>query len=57
MNRYSRQFLRERFLQEQQSQLAEDAKIADPADAYLVLLDELEDGPENGGGDHSERAA
>ena len=42
MNPYSRQYLRERYLAEQQSQLAEDAKLDDPAAAYQELLAELE---------------
>ena len=42
MNPYSRQYLRERYLAEQQSQLAEDAKIDDPAAAYQALLAELD---------------
>jgi hypothetical protein len=41
MNRYNRQYLRERFLAVQQSQLAEDAKLDDPRVAYQALLDEL----------------
>jgi hypothetical protein len=35
--------LRERFLAEQQSQLREDAKLSDPAEAYRALLEELEE--------------
>ncbi len=42
MNPYSRQYLRERDLAEQQSQLAEDAKLDDPAAAYEELLAELD---------------
>lgn len=42
MNPYSRQYLRERYLAEQQSQLAEDAKLDDPAVAYRALLAELD---------------
>lgn len=42
MNPYSRQSLRDRYLAEQQSQLAEDAKLDDPAVAYQALLAELE---------------
>ncbi len=41
MNNYSRQYLRERYLAVQQSQLAEDAKLDDPHLAYQALLDEL----------------
>jgi len=41
MNHYSRQYLRERYLAVQQSQLAEDAKLDDPQVAYQALLDEL----------------
>ena len=41
MNHYSRQYLRERYLAVQQSQLAEDAKLDDPRAAYQALLDEL----------------
>ncbi len=41
MNPYSRQYLRERYLAEQQSQLAEDAKLDDPAVAYRSLLAEI----------------
>ncbi len=43
MTPYSRKYLRQRFLDTQQTQLAEDAKLADPADAYRELLDELTD--------------
>jgi hypothetical protein len=35
--------LRERFLAEQQSQLREDAKLSDPAEAYRALLEEIDD--------------
>ncbi len=42
MNPYSRQYLRERYLAEQQSQLAEDAKLDDPAAAYEALLAEID---------------
>ncbi len=42
MNHYSRQYLRERYLAEQQSQLAEDAKLDDPAAAYEALLAEID---------------
>jgi len=42
MNPYSRQYLRERYLAEQQSQMAEDAKLDDPAAAYRDLLAEIE---------------
>ncbi len=41
MNRYSRQYLRERYLAEQQAQLAKDAQLSDPAMAYRELLEEL----------------
>ena len=42
MNPYSRQYLRERYLLQQQSQLAEDAELDDPAAAYRALLAELD---------------
>lgn len=45
MNRYSREYLKKRFLDEQQSQLAEDAKLPDPARAYEALLEELAGDP------------
>ncbi len=41
MNPYSRQYLRERYLAEQQAQLAKDAQLSDPAIAYRALLEEL----------------
>ena len=41
MNPYSRQYLRERYLLQQQAQMAEDAKLDDPAAAYRALLAEL----------------
>ncbi len=41
MNPYSRQYLRERYLAEQQAQLAKDAQLSDPAMAYRELLEEL----------------
>jgi hypothetical protein len=42
MNPYSRPYLRERYLAQQQAQLAEDAKLDDPAMAYADLLAEIE---------------
>jgi hypothetical protein len=42
MNPYSRQYLRERYLAQQQSQLAQDAKLDDPAVAYRALLAEID---------------
>ncbi len=39
---YLRRELRIRFLTEQQAQLAEDSKLADPEVAYLELLEELD---------------
>ena len=41
MNHTSRQYLRERYLAVQQSQLTEDAKLDDPHGAYQALIDEL----------------
>ncbi len=41
MSPYRREYLRKRFLDKQQTQLAEDAKLADPAEAYRALLAEL----------------
>ena len=41
MNPYSRQYLRERYLAEQQAQLAKDAQLDDPALAYRALIEEL----------------
>ncbi len=41
MNQYSRQFLRDRFLADQQDQMARDAELDDPTVAYLMLIDEL----------------
>ena len=41
MNHYSRQYLRERYLAEQQAQLAKDAQLSDPAVAYHALLKDL----------------
>ncbi len=57
MNRYSRAYLRERFLAEQQDQLAKDATLADPADAYRVLLEELYAERDDRWTEHSEQAA
>jgi hypothetical protein len=48
MNPYSRQYLRERYLAEQQAQMAEDAKLDDPAVAYEALLAELDRDAEAG---------
>lgn len=56
MNAYSRPYLRDRYLAEQQSQLAEDAKLDDPADAYRALLAEL-DRELDGGDAAAQRAA
>ena len=42
MNVYSRKYLRKRFIDKQQSQMVEDAKLPDPADAYRELVKELE---------------
>jgi hypothetical protein len=42
MNPYSQPYLRERYLAQQQTQLAEDAKLDDPAVAYLALLAEID---------------
>ena len=41
MNPYSQPYLRERYLAEQQAQLAKDAQLSDPAIAYRELLAEL----------------
>ena len=41
MNHYSRPYLRERYLAAQQAQLAKDAQLSDPAEAYRALLEEL----------------
>jgi hypothetical protein len=41
MNQYSRQFLRDRFLAEQQRQLTQDEAVDDPSVAYLQLVEEL----------------
>ena len=48
MNRYSRQYLRERYLAQQQAQLDKDARLSDPAMAYRALLAELRDELEAG---------
>ena len=42
MNPYRRQYLRQRYLAEQQSQMALDAKLDDPAVAYKALLAEID---------------
>ena len=42
MNPDSRQYLRERYLAQQQAQLAVDAKLDDPAAAYRDLLAEID---------------
>ena len=42
MNPYSRQYLRERYLAEQQSQMVLDARLDDPAVAYQALLAEID---------------
>jgi hypothetical protein len=42
MNPYSQPYLRERYLAQQQAQLAEDAKLDDPALAYTDLLAEID---------------
>ncbi len=57
MNHYSRQYLRERYLAVQQSQLAEDAKLDDPRVAYQALLDELNASVHVDGEQPRERAA
>ena len=56
MNPYSRPYLRERYLAEQQAQLAKDAQLADPAIAYRALLEELRV-EDDSADDASERAA
>ncbi len=57
MNMYSRKYLTERFLAQQQTQLAEDAKLPDPADAYEALLDELSIEPDRDWTAHQVEAA
>ncbi len=57
MNHYSRQYLRERYLAVQQSQLTEDAKLEDPQVAYRALLDELYGELERERDESRERAA
>ena len=57
MNSYSRSYLRDRFLAEQQLQLAKDAKLTDPADAYRALVEELSADPDSGFDQATERAA
>ena len=42
MNPDSRQYLRDRYLAQQQSQMALDAKLNDPAAAYRSLLAEID---------------
>jgi len=41
MNQYTRPYLRDRFLAEQQDQLARDAELEDPALAYRQLVEQL----------------
>ena len=55
MNPYSRQYLRERYLAEQQAQLAKDAQLSDPALAYRALLEELR--AEHDAGDEAQHRA
>ncbi len=43
MTRYSRPYLRERYLAQQQAQLDKDALLNDPATAYRALLEEFRD--------------
>ncbi len=57
MNHYSRQYLRERYLAVQQSQLTEDAKLEDPQVAYRALVDELYGQLETERDESRERAA
>ncbi len=42
MNPYSRAYLRERYLSQQQSQMVLDAQLDDPAVAYQDLLAEID---------------
>ena len=48
MNRYSRPYLRERYLAQQQAQLDKDARLSDPATAYRALLAEFRDELDSG---------
>ncbi len=57
MNPYSRPYLRERYLAEQQAQLAKDAQLADPAIAYRALLAELRLEEADAADDSCEQAA
>ena len=57
MNHYSRQYLRERYLAVQQSQLTEDAKLEDPQVAYRELVEELTAQLDAEGDEPRERAA
>ncbi len=57
MNHYSRKYLRERFLAEQQTQLAEDSRIDDPAIAYRQLIEELWASADDECPEHDDRAA
>ena len=56
MNPYSRPYLRDRYLAEQQAQLAKDAQLSDPAIAYRALLEELRVEPDDAD-DSCEKAA
>ena len=57
MNIYSRQFLRERYIAAQQTQMAKDAELADPALAYQALIEELNAALETDRDEPQERAA
>ncbi len=57
MSPYRRQYLRKRFLDKQQTQMAEDAKLPDPADAYRALLAELSQERDDDKHGAAERAA
>ena len=57
MNQYSREHLRDRFLAEQQDQLARDAEIDDPSIAYLRLVAELWAGADEDWDEAADRAA
>ena len=56
MNRYSRPYLRERYLAQQQAQLDKDARLNDPAIAYRALLEELRDELDSGDESRDEAA-
>ena len=57
MNVYSRKYLKERFVAQQQAQLAKDARLPDPAYAYEALVEELTDEPDRDWTDHKVEAA